>query len=174
MPVCVACCGGSRPRVRRVARGHRRFGDAEVRESCATACVEQDIARFQIAVNDPTLMRVFQGLCNFEEYRNDFEEARSPQPTKVAAGCKLHRENHRFAGSLGREHFENGRMVQEARDGVLVFQRAPRLVRTTRGIHHLEGDVDSARSIVRAPNFSLPARAQLVQERIARVELLTI
>jgi hypothetical protein len=174
MPVCVACCSGSRSPVRRASRRHRRFGDAEVGESRPAARVEQDVARFQIAVNDPTLVRVFQGLCNFEEYRNDFEEARAPQPAKIAARGKLHGQNHCFASSLGCEHFENGRMVQEARDGVLVLQRAPRLVRTTRGIHHLEGDVDSARSIVRAPNFSLPARAQLVQERIARIELLTI
>jgi hypothetical protein len=174
MPVGIACCSGSRPRVRRAPRGHRRFGDAEVRESCPAARVEQDVAWLQVAVNDPALMRVFQGLCNFEEYRNDFEKARTPQPAQIAAGSELHGQNHCFASSLGREHFENGRMVQEARDGVLVLQRAPRLVRTTRGIHHLEGDVDSARSIVRAPNFSLPARAQLVQERIARIELHTV
>ena len=56
-------------------RGHRCFRDTEVRQPCPTARIEQDVARFQVAMDDSTLMRVFQGLCNFQEYRNDFEEA---------------------------------------------------------------------------------------------------
>ena len=64
-------------------------------------------------------------------------------------------------------------MVQEARDLVLVLQSAPRFVLTAVRIQHLEGNIDAARVVMRTPHFSLPARTQLVQERIARIELLT-
>jgi hypothetical protein len=73
----IASWTGGQPRARSSHRSHRRFCDAEVRQPCPAARVEQDVTRLQVAVNDSALMRMFQGLCNFQEYRNDFEEART-------------------------------------------------------------------------------------------------
>ena len=153
--------------------GHGCLGNTEIRQSRAPPCVEQHVARFQIAVDDSAFVRMLQGLRNFEQHRNDFEESGTAQATKIPSGGELHRQNHCVAGSLRRKYLQDRRMIKPARNSVLVLKKTPRLILTCTGVHDLEGDIDAARTVMRAPHFPLPARAQLIQERVACIELPT-
>jgi hypothetical protein len=177
VPVGIPSRRGRRSRRSGVGRRRRRhgcFSDTEICQASAASYVEQNIARLQVPMDDSALMCVLERLGNLQEYRDDLEEARTAQATKIAAGSELHRQNHCVARAFWRKHLEDGRMIEPARNCVLVLEGAPALSLMCGGIQHLEGDVDPARTIVRAPYFALPARAQLVQQRVARVELSTL
>ena len=144
---------------RRGLRRHGRFGDTEICQACATSRIEQDVARLQITMDDSTLMGVLERLGNLQEYRNDLEEARAAQAAKIATGSELHRQNHCVARAFWREHLHDGRMIESACNCVFVLESAPGRILIRGGVQHLEGDVNPARTIVRAPHFALPARA---------------
>jgi hypothetical protein len=125
-------------------------------------------------MDDATLMCMLQRLGNLEEYGNDLEEARTAQAAKIATGRELHRQNHCVAGAFRRKHLEDGRMIEPACNCVFVLESIPRLRLLAGGIQHLERDVDPTRTIVRAPYFALPARAQLIEQRVARIQFPTL
>jgi hypothetical protein len=157
-----------------VCRRHGRFGDTEIRQARAASCVEQDVTRLQVPMDDSTLVCMLERLGNLQEYGNDFEEARAAQATKIATGRELHRQNHCVARAFWRKHLEDGRMIEPACNCVLVLESTPCLGLMCGGIQYFEGDVDPPYTIVRAPHFALPARAQLIQQRVARIQLSTL
>lgn len=107
------------------------FSHAEIRQPCASAGVEQHVARLQIAMHDSPLVRVLQRLRHFEQRGNNFQEPGTAQTAQIATGGKLHRKDHRIAGALRRKHLQYGRMIETSCNLILVLERLPHL--STRG-----------------------------------------
>jgi len=167
--------GGRSRRSRTIGlrRRHGRFGDTEIRQARAPSRIEQHVTRLQVPMDNATFMCVLERLGNFQEHGNDLEEARTAQAAEVTTGRELHRQNQCVAGTLWRKHLEDRRMIEPACNRVFVLEGAPSLSLWAGGIQHLEGNVDPPRTIVRTPHLALPTRAQLVEQRVARVELPT-
>jgi hypothetical protein len=168
MSICIARWRRREPSAFGFRRRHCLFGDTEVGQSCPASRVKQHVARLQITVHDTALVRVLQGLCYFQKYRDDFQEASAAQPPEVTSGSQLHRQDHAVAGALWRKHFENAGVIELAGDSVLVLESAPGVfLAPRRRIHHLYRNIHPARTVMRAPNLALSAGSQLIQERIA-------
>ena len=124
---------GDRPgRVSVGMRFARRAGDAEIRDAHAAARVEQHVAGFQIPMDDAALVRVFQRLRDVDEHGHDFEIALAAQPAQIATGGQFHGQRDEIAFAIRRLHFQDGRMIEPARDGVLARRARPTRLRCAR------------------------------------------
>jgi hypothetical protein len=141
----------------RPAAGRRyQAGDAEVGQLHPAAAVEQHVLRFQIPVHDAARVCVLERFGYFEQHRHDVEVCRAAQPSQITAPRELHRQHEDILDPLRRQHLEDPGMLQAVGDVVLALERFPRRrIARGSGRKDLQGDVDAARLVVRAPYFPL-------------------
>src|SRR6185437_7420491 len=144
-----------RPLRAAAGRGYQA-GDAEVGQLHAAAAVEQHVFGLQIPMDDAARVRVLERLGHLEQHGYDVQVSHATKPSQVTARGKLHRQYQNILDPLRREHLEDAGMPQAAGDVVLALERLPRRrITRSRGRKHLQGNVDAARLIVRAPDFTL-------------------
>jgi len=73
-------------------------------------------------VYDALLMRILKRGCDFKQYRDDLQIAGAAQAAQITAGRKLHRQHRRIGVTLRAVHLQNRRMIEQARDLVLVLK----------------------------------------------------
>ncbi len=76
-------------------------------------------------MDDAMLVRIFQRLSDVDENRHDIQITGATQFAQIAAGRELHRQSREVAFTIGRLHFENQRVIEAARNGVLAQDARP-------------------------------------------------
>src|SRR6185312_14678547 len=142
--------------------------NAEVGELHPSTAVKEHVLGFEIPVHDTSCVSVFESFGHFEQHRYDLEISSASNTTQIAAAGELHRQHHHIVDSLRRLYLQNSRMLQTTGDVVLMLQRFPRgrIARSRRG-QDLQGNVDAARFVVRAPYLALSSGTDPLDERVS-------
>ena len=103
-----------------VARSIKPFGEAKVAHQRLTVAVEQNVTRFQIAMEDALPMRILHRARHLRQQTHDFARViaqRRPNFLQAAARCVLHAEE--GDAVLALPHFVDGQNIRviEARRG---------------------------------------------------------
>ena len=174
-PMAWSLCRGSFSRHRARSVLIERLGQTEVKHLHLAITRDLDVRRLEIAVDDPTVVRRFQGFCNLRRRDERFVQgnraAREPLLDRFAVNQLEDEHGHPLAGRVvlfDAVDCRNVRMVQRGEQtGLALEARQPIRIGQEQGRKYFAGDVSLQPKIAGAVDLTHPARPERSGDLVA-------